>query len=100
MVALEPGNFRTVLSGLVSRLTSLYGFVTRMTSCTPGISSSDPGSTSPWLPVMPMAVRCAPGMEWARYPSASIFWQTARTWSSVACAFMTTSIGKTSEYSV
>ncbi len=63
-----------------------------MTSCTPAISSSDPESTSPLLPVMPMAVRCAPGMEWARYPSASIFWQTARTCSSLACAFITTSM--------
>src|SRR5580700_5698658 len=41
---------------------------------------------------MPMAVRCAPGMECGRYPSASIFWQTARTCASVACACMTTNM--------
>src|SRR5580692_722413 len=41
---------------------------------------------------MPMAVRCAPGMACARYPSASIFAQTSRTCSSVACAFITTNI--------
>src|SRR5579864_3036838 len=41
---------------------------------------------------MPMAVRCAPGMECARYPNFSIFSQTARTCSSVACACMTTNI--------
>ena len=56
-----------------------------------------PGSTSPLLPVMPMAVRCAPGMECARYPIFSIFWQTSRTCSSVACAFITTSIGSPRE---
>src|SRR5580704_3234935 len=63
-----------------------------MTSCTPDISSSVPGSTSPLFPVMPIAVRSAPGMEWARYPSASIFWQTARTCASVACACITTNM--------
>ena len=41
---------------------------------------------------MPMAVRWAPGMAWARYPRDSIFWQTARTCSSVACARMTTNM--------
>ena len=39
-----------------------------------------------------MAVRCTPGMEWARYPNSSIFWQTARICSSVACAFITTNM--------
>src|SRR5712691_6396501 len=63
-----------------------------MTSCTPAISSSVPCSTSPLFPVMPIAVRCAPGMAWARYPSFSIFSQTLRTCSSVACAFMTTNM--------
>src|SRR6266849_11105991 len=62
-----------------------------MTSCTPGISSS-PISTRPWLPVMPIAVRCAPGMLCGRSPCASIFLHTARTCSSVACACITTNI--------
>src|SRR5215831_18496268 len=70
-----------------------------MTSCTPGISSSVPCSTSPLLPVIPIAVRVAPGIGWARYPSFSIFWQTARTCSSVACAFMTTNINSPGNYS-
>src|SRR5581483_10688602 len=63
-----------------------------MTSCTPAISSSVPCSTSPLLPVMPMAVRVAPAMGCARYPSFAILSQTARTCSSVACDFMTTNI--------
>ena len=33
-----------------------------MTSCTPGISSRVPCSTSPLFPVIPMAVRVAPGI--------------------------------------
>ena len=39
MVASVPGKRMTVESSLTSRLTSLYGLVTRMTSCTPGISA-------------------------------------------------------------
>src|SRR5256886_15871947 len=62
-----------------------------MTSCTPGISSN-PISTRPWFPVMPIAVRCAPGMLCGRSPCASIFLHTARTCSSVACACITTNI--------
>ena len=92
MVASVPVRRMTVLSCLTSRLTSLYGLLTRISSCTPAISSSVPGSTSPLFPVMPMAVRCAPGMAWARYPMDSIFWHTARTCSSVACACITTNM--------
>src|SRR5438309_6903899 len=41
---------------------------------------------------MPIAVRSDPGIAWARYPKSSIFLQTARTCSSVACARMTTNM--------
>src|SRR5262249_36064462 len=61
-------------------------------SWTPDISPSVPCSRAPLLPVTPMAVRCAPGMGCARYPSDSMRSQTARTCSSVACAFITTSM--------
>src|SRR5579884_1607647 len=63
-----------------------------MTSATPGISSRLVCCTIPLLPVMPIAVRCAPGIGWARNPKDSIFSHTARTSCSVACAFITTSI--------
>src|SRR3954470_12340851 len=41
---------------------------------------------------MPIAVRSAPGMEWGLYPSDSILAHTARIWSAVAWACMTTSM--------
>src|SRR5664279_4903732 len=91
-VASELEKRMIVSSSLMSRLTSLYGLVTRMTSCTPSISSKVPISTSVWLPVTPMAVRDAPGMACARKPSDSIFSHTRSTCSSEACAFMTISI--------
>ena len=86
------GRDLAIVAGPCSIESRYQAFETRITSATPASSSMLPRSTSPWLPVIPMAVRCAPGMEWARYPRDSIFWQTARTWSSVACACMTTSI--------
>src|SRR5882757_3511611 len=63
-----------------------------MHSTTPGIDSRMPRSTAPLLPVMPMAVRPAPGMGWAFRPRDSILSQTERTCSSVALDCMTTSI--------
>src|SRR5438094_3115903 len=91
-LASVPGNEITEFSSLKSRLTSLYGLLTRISSCTPGISSSVQASTSPLFPVTQTAVRCAPGIGCARYPSDSIFWQTARTCSSLACACITTNM--------
>ena len=92
IVASVPANRITVSSSFTSRLTSLYGFETRITSATPASSSMFPRSTSPWLPVIPIAVRCAPGSGCARYPSPSICSQTALISSGVACAFITTSM--------
>ena len=43
-----------------------------MTSSTPGRLSKTGASSAPLLPVMPIAVRCAPGMGWALNPRASI----------------------------
>src|ERR1700757_4396571 len=63
-----------------------------MHSTTPGMDSRMPRSTAPLLPVMPMAVRPAPGMGWALRPRDSILSQTERTCSSVAWDCMTTSI--------
>src|SRR5579875_550820 len=63
-----------------------------MHSTTPGIASSEPTSTGPKLPVMPIAVRLDPGMGWARKPKDSIRSQTARICASVACDCITTSI--------
>src|SRR5690242_13874514 len=70
-----------------------------MHSITPGIDSSTPRSTDPWFPVMPIAVRPAPGIGCARNPSFSIRSHTARTCSSVACDCITTSMMDSPEYS-
>jgi hypothetical protein len=55
-----------------------------MHSTTPDIASSEPMSTAPVLPVIPIAVRMEPGIGWALNPSDSTRSQTARTCSSVA----------------
>ena len=54
----------SVSSGFTSRLTSLKGWLTGMASATPGIIRNGSGSSAPLLPVMPTAVRVAPGMTW------------------------------------
>src|SRR6202050_4661875 len=82
----------TLFSCLSSRLTSLKGLLTGMHSTTPDMPSSVPTSTAPLLPVIPIAVRAAPGIGWAFIPADSRRWQTARICSSVAWASMTTSI--------
>src|SRR6266540_1431450 len=56
------------------------------------MSSSTAASTGPWLPVMPIAVRVAPGIGCALYPISSILRQTSRICASVAPAFINTSI--------
>ena len=56
------GRRTKVSSPCISRLASLYGLVTRINSMTPGSTSRVRGSTAPMLPVMPMAVRVAPGI--------------------------------------
>ncbi len=63
-----------------------------MTSLTPGRFSKAPRSTVPLLPVMPIAVRWAPGMGWACSPSVSITPTTRRTSSAVAAASITMSM--------
>ena len=60
---------------------------------------------APLLPVMPMAVRPAPGMGWAFRPSDSILSQTERTCSSVGVGFCMTKLASavsflSAEYSV
>src|SRR3989441_5868131 len=55
-----------------------------MTSWTPGSPSSREASTRPSLPTSPTAVRCEPGIGWARYPISSITATTRWTSASVA----------------
>src|SRR5664280_26281 len=86
-----PPTETIVSSGWNSRETSLYGCETRMTSRTPGRLSNAPGPTVPLLPVMPTAVRCAPGMGWAFNPSRSAAATTRPTSSPVALRSMTIS---------
>ncbi len=68
MIVNVPGPMTVPLTGIyvsascISRLASLYGLVTRISSATPGSTSSVRGSMAPTLPVMPMAVRIAPGI--------------------------------------
>ena len=87
-----PPTSMTVSSSLTSRETSLKGWETRMASRTPGRLSKIDGSSPPLLPVIPMAVRWAPGMTWGRSPRERIFSTTASTWASVALGFITTSM--------
>src|SRR6266508_6073722 len=63
-----------------------------MTSATPGRFSKAPVSTEPRLPVMPMAVRCAPGIACAWSPRLSTVSTTRRTSSAEAAESMTMSI--------
>ena len=86
------GRKQLCFSCLTSRLTSLYGLLTGMHSTTPSNDFSEAVSTALLLPVMPMAVRAAPGIGCARNPSDSIRSQTARTCSSVALDCITISI--------
>src|SRR6266705_5989057 len=62
-----------------------------MTSSTPGRLSKTGASTAPRLPVIPMAVRWAPGMGWALNPRASMAATTPRISSGVALCRITTS---------
>src|SRR5256885_8663612 len=65
-----------------------------MASATPGRFSKCCKLIAPLLPVMPMAVRVAPGMVCERKPSASITRTTPAISASVALAFITTSISE------
>src|SRR5206468_3179463 len=56
-----PRTSTTVASGLISRLTSLYGCEMGTASATPSKRVKSEGSSGPRLPVTQMAVRCAPG---------------------------------------
>lgn len=51
----------TVSCSCISRLASLYGLVTRISSTTPGRTSSVLASIELVLPVIPIAVRRGPG---------------------------------------
>src|SRR3990172_6263927 len=64
-----------------------------MTSSTPGRLSKTGRSTAPRLPVMPIAVRCTPGMGWALKPRASMAATAPRISSGVALWRITTSKG-------
>src|SRR5262249_53096668 len=75
-----------------SRLASLYGLVTRISSRTPGSTSRFLGSIAPVLPVMPMAVRVGPGIGWGVRPISRIVAKARSTCSGVAWLCMTTSI--------
>jgi hypothetical protein len=66
-----------------------------MTSRTPGRPSKIGASTAPLLPVIPIAVRCAPGMGCAFIPRASTTATTPRISSGVALCRITTSTGQT-----
>src|SRR5205823_5716318 len=88
--------FTTVLSGRRSSVINLYGLLTRIASATPAMFSKRAGSTAPWLPVMPIAVRVAPGMTCGRYPRCSISFTTAATSCSAAPAFITISMARLS----
>ena len=81
-----------VSSGLTSRETSFHGFDTGTASATPDITVKIPGSSGPWLPVMPIASRVAPGISLGVNPSSRIFASTAATSSFEASAFMTISM--------
>ena len=82
-----------VSSGFTSRDTSFHGFDTGTASATPGITVNMPGSSGPWLPVMPMASRVEPGISLGVNPSARILSSTAATSARDAPAFMTISMG-------
>ncbi len=56
--------------------------MTGITSSTPGMLSNTGRSTAPRLPVMPIAVRCAPGIGCAFHSRASI----ARTTPAISAA--------------
>ncbi len=76
-----PASGTCVSAGCISRLASLYGLVTRINSATPGSTSRLRGSIAPTLPVMPMAVRVAPGIGCG----VRFMARMARTASSTCC---------------
>src|SRR2546426_821515 len=87
----------TVSSGLKVLPASLYGSVIFTTSWTPGMISNSRGSSGVLLaPTTPITVRVAPVDRCASYP----FWVRAAitfsTWSSVACSFITMTMGVSS----
>src|SRR5438128_10546529 len=63
-----------------------------MASATPGRFSKRVGSTAPWFPVTPIAVRVAPGIACGLNPSSLMTSHTCATCASVASDFMTMSI--------
>src|SRR6478752_3559148 len=81
-----------VSSGFTSRDTSFHGFEIGTASATPAMFVKWPGSTGPWLPVMPMASRVAPGISLGTNPSARTLSSTAAMSARDAPAFMTISI--------
>src|SRR6185295_9751909 len=92
-VRLAVFSLMTVSSGLTSRDTSFQGRETGTASATEGKRAKRAGSSAPWLPVMPMAVRMAPGILWAVRPMSRIAPQTSSMSASVAPAFIRTSMG-------
>src|SRR5262245_52206230 len=88
-----PPTRMCVSSGFISRLVSLNGRVTRMTSITPGSPLKIPGSTGATLPVMPIAVRDLPGIGLGVRPRSRTARQTLSISSTLASVRMTINIG-------
>ena len=79
-------------SGFTSRDTSFHGCEIGTASATPLITLKSPGSSGPWLPVIPIATRVAPGISLGVNPSSRIRASTAATSSRVAPDFITISM--------
>ena len=79
-------------SGFTSRDTSFHGREIGTASATPLITLNSPGSSGPWLPVIPIANRVEPGTSLGVNPSSRIRASTAATSSRVAPDFMTISM--------
>ena len=87
-----PPTSTVVEDGWFSRLTSLYGLLTRTTSTTPGIARrfSPPKATT--SPTRPTIVRCTPRLTNADPPACSTRSTTASTCSGGAPGRMTTTM--------
>src|SRR6185295_3196181 len=78
--------------GLTSRETSFQGLDTVTASAMPLRCANSPGSSGPWLPVMPMATRVGPGISLGVKFSSRTVALTASSSSRLAFAFITISM--------
>ena len=85
----------TVSCSCISRLASLYGLVTRISSTTPGRTSSVLASIELVLPVIPIAVRVGPGIGCGTNPIWRIASNTRSIWANLEWPCITTSIDVT-----